>query len=624
METAKHIIIVFALILFVTVAAISEESQISNTRQASCIVKIIGNDDILSPGNIDGIVHSPMVLGKAVNEILESSTDKVNVLNNFRVTARRTGEEFTFSFELNIELPENVKPVAKEFLKALLENLQTSLNELYMTYSTDMVAQLTNAQRQYKDAESQLDDALKSLESKQSQKFVITYSDLSEADKKVYEQLEKTVNLSNLSPDMTFAQVLEVMAHSVEPALQIQPNWRDLADNADILPTTTAEMVPLKSIKIGKAMDILMPHISNELANIDYVVQGGILIIASEDALPSNLVTLVYDVSDLISPSQSISSIKSSIEKTVEPDSWYDMDDIGEGKIDIIIGNQLSIYQTPEIQQRIQKFLDSIPIEISVEPVMNISIESLNNEKQDLTSQKRLLEMEVARLEARQAAAEQIIATLRNRMQTEASLTILKKMRASLLAELEELRNTKTEQHPEVVAVKKQIDEIKQKIASAGEDTITAELERLVASQTQHLDTLKKQWEALVSRGMAPNEPSDEILEAEEKLARTKIELAKRREELAKPLGVEQLSTLNNNLSMAMLDLAEKKAELQVVEKQLSDIESQIKAASTTDPIVLKVRQARKALEEAEKRVNELKAKEANLQPPQVIAIGIE
>ncbi len=75
---------------------------------------------------------------------------------------------------------------------------------------------------------------------------------------------------------------------------------------------------------------------------------------------------------------------------------------------------------------------------------------------------------------------------------------------------------------------------------------------------------------------------------------------------------------------MAILDLAENKAELQVVDKQLGEIESQIQAASTTDPKVLKIRRARKAFEEAEVRLNELKEIEANMHSPQVIAIGIE
>ncbi len=433
----------------------------------------------------------------------------------------------------------------------------------------------------------------------------------------------KKLILSRLSPDMTIEKALDIMSKSVEPPLQFQPDWRDLADNVDVLPTTACEMNPLKSIKLGKALDILTTHISSELAGIDYIVQGGVVVIATRDKLPNNLETMVYDVSGLISPSQNISSIKSSIEKTIEPDSWYDSSDTGEGKIDVIVGNQLSIHQTPDIQQKIQSFLDSIPVEMTTEPEINISIENLNNEKQDLTRQKRLLEMDVARLEARQGAAEQRIIALSNKIQDDNSVNQLKQELRFL--EYEISNSTKTDKHPEVIKMKERIAKIKEQIeAENNEDTITKELERLIASQIEQLDFLKKQWESLVARGMASSKPSNEINEAEEKLARTKIELAKRREELAKPIGVEQLSSVNDNLSMTMLDLAEKKAELQVVVKQLNELESQIKAASIIDPNVLKIRQARKALEEAEKRVNELKATEANLQPPQVIAIGIE
>ena len=599
MEIAKHIIIVFALSLFVTEAAVSQESRISNTRQASCIVQVTMDSDIMPFGSeeLDSLIYSTNVMGKAARkvfgstetlEVPQSLPDKTEVSLRFMPSTSK-GRFVTYPIEIRVmKLQEKIKPAAEEFLKAIIENLHASLNDAYNRYIDEFHVQLSTATHIYEIDEKTLENAQKNNESKENAKnYIITYSDLSEDDKKVYKQLEIMVNLSNLSPDMTLEEVLNIIANSVEPPLQIQPNWRDLADNADILPTTAAEMDPLKSIKIGKAMDILMKHTSNDLANIDYVVQGGVIVIATEGTVPSNLVTMVYDVSGLISPSQSISSIKSSIEKTIEPDSWYDesIPDVypvqsggygiytpqnGEGKIDIIIGNQLSIYQTPEIQQKIQRFLDSIPIEITAEPVETTPQHVLFTQQQNLTGQKRTLEMDVARLKARQKAIEERIRTIGS-----------------------------------------------QSTSKIKDDPVIKELEQIIDHQTQRLE----QFKMMVERGQSPRSG---LFDEEDKLSRLKIELAKRREELSETAGGEQLSALNNDLSNTVIDLAGKEAELNEIEKQLSSIESQIKAASKIDPNVLRIRQARKALEEAENRVNELKAKEANLQPPQVIAIGIE
>ena len=168
------------------------------------------------------------------------------------------------------------------------------------------------------------------------------------------------------------------------------------------------------------------------------------------------------------------------------------------------------------------------------EPVITTPINVLNDTKQNISELKRGLEMDVARLKARQNAIESRIAIISDQ-------TVLK------------LQN----------------------------DSITAELEKLVANQTVRLELLKKENEAQVKSGLAPKGTPDTIIEAEEKLARTKIELAKRREELGKEAGGDQLTTLNKELSYAILDLAEKKAEFQIIEKQFSEIDSQIKSFST-------------------------------------------
>ena len=650
MEKTKHTIIALALVLFITTVGISEESRISNTRKASCVVHITFNPDLmpLNFEDIESLLNSSGIYGNAAQEVLGSTpTDEGTIdIDSQRSLPTSTGL-LTYSFVLNIELPDTTKPAANEFVKAIADNLQISLDKIYKEYFNEYIDQLNSAQRQYDEAKDKLD-----VEKERPRLHIIPVGSQDHSERTfIHEQLEEKVDLSEIHPGMSLSEILEILRNSVGPPLQIQPNWRNLVDIAEINRDTLCEMEPLTDVKLGKALDILLEGLSNDYADLGYIIDDGVITIATTDALPDNMVTFLYDISGLVNSSGDADSIMHAIMETIEPESWsysgknkeniinnynstlitggytnvpQEISYQGDGKIAIMQGNKLSIYNTPEIQDKITNFLIYFPVDFPDESLTNVPIENLLEDKQDLERQRRQLEMEVARLEARQSTAEQQIIAVSSKVKDDTNATELKKVLYDLTDKLNELKKTRTEKHPEVQSVQKRIEEIKTKIASAEGDTVTAELERLIKTQTEIVTTLKKEHEARVAHGVAPMGLPNEIIEAEEKLARLKIELARRREELARPAGIESLATFNENLSMTMLDLAEKKAELQVVEKQLSEIESQIRAASTTDPDILKIRQAKQALERAAKRLNQLKIIDENRQPPKVMVIGAD
>ena len=107
-----------------------------------------------------------------------------------------------------------------------------------------------------------------------------------------------------------------------------------------------------------------------------------------------------------------------------------------------------------------------------------------------------------------------------------------------------------------------------------------------------------------------------------QKLARAKIELAKRREEIGKSAGGDELTKFNSLLTAIMIDLAEKKSHLRVVSEQLERTEEQLSTVAAFDPQVSRIRAAREAFEIAENRFNELKVQVANLQPPTINILG--
>ena len=665
MENAKRITIILTLILLTTGTVISKESQISNTRTASCLVKITINTDMLQLNYeiIDSLMHSSSVGGKASREILqlplrgnlfyiEPLTDaqdntrprgmggwpppQVEKTNNeqemsqydyemmmmtqemggrkteyapvpfgfqpessqsrsrgrdTRTTTRsgrRTGTAAqparpfaqsppaeaiqTFLYRLDVELPDDVKPLAEEFARALVNNLRETLNNAYEAYHREVLfGQLHGAEAQRQRAQSQLEEAIAQAQSA----IKIPTIALNESDARVYEQLEEVVDLSELRPEMTFEQVINILMNKVAPPLQIKPNWRDLELNAEVDRATISDMDPLTRVKLGKALDVLLAGLSDPDApdyRLSYILDEGIITIATKENLKPNMITLVYGTSGLLNSRSLIRAIK----ETIEPDSWFDNSGASEGTVNPVMGNKLAIYQTPEIHQKIQNFLQSMPIEIPpVSPAiipeeMLREVIDISGEKQRLVREKRGLEINIARLEARQRAIEEQIARI-----SEHTTSKIK------------------------------------------DDTITAELELLLERQTQQMANLKMELEH-GQRSLS------DLASAEERLFRTKIELAQRQEQLIKSRVGDQLVRYNTDLADIMIELAEKRAETLVVDDQLNQTENKLATTTAVDPRSDQIRIAKEALDRAQNRVNELNMRIANLQPPTVTVIGVD
>ncbi|MBC8472065.1 MAG: hypothetical protein H8D56_21615, partial [Planctomycetes bacterium] len=124
-------------------------------------------------------------------------------------------------------------------------------------------------------------------------------------DAEVYEQLSKIVDLPNLTPGMSFGEVIEMLKNSVTPPIQIQPNWKDLLDNAEVEQATPAGLDPLTGIRLRKAIEILIAGVTSsqlgEFGELTYSVDEGVVLIGTLDMLPPKMVHRVYDVTDLVS-----------------------------------------------------------------------------------------------------------------------------------------------------------------------------------------------------------------------------------------------------------------------------------------------------------------------------------
>jgi len=472
-------------------------------------------------------------------------------------------------FRLSVDLPERVKPAAKEFMNALIDNLKEALDEAYDARQEQIEDEIHLAEEWREEAEEQLSELKDELGEIRSTPSI----GHDPADYAVYEQLDQIVDLSTLTPSMPFSEAIEELKNSVEPPLKIVVLWRDLLDEAEIEPITEINMDGVPAIGLGKALELLLKAVSSGAVDeLGYAVDKGIITIAAAESLPRRLETRVYDIPALAHAAVGDDDLVQLIQETVEPESWYEAG--GEGTIRIYMGKKLAIRQTREVHSKIEDLLaglrQAITASASADIPADISVEMLLEKKHSLLRDKQTLELDVARMEARRPAIEERIPFIQR--------------------------------------------EVHMKIH---EDPIIGELQRLLDLQVQSLEGTK---ELVKQRAVSHSEFAD----AEGKVARAKIELARRREELSKSAGGDQLAKFANDLTTLTIDLTGKKAELQVLSKQLDQTQKQLTALSVSDPQVSKIRLVTQALEMADRRVNELESRLAYLQEPTVTVLGAD
>jgi hypothetical protein len=115
-----------------------------------------------------------------------------------------------------------------------------------------------------------------------------------------HKELDKPAQVFEFRPEMSFAEAIELIKHCVDPPLQIAVLWKDLYDNADIDRTTPINMDAISGISPGTALKILLASVSGSYNELGYVVEDGIIIIATTDSIPEKCETRVYDIADLL------------------------------------------------------------------------------------------------------------------------------------------------------------------------------------------------------------------------------------------------------------------------------------------------------------------------------------
>ena len=208
METTKHIVVLLVLILLISVTAQSANkpaaAELSNTHVASCLVKVTFDPLVLPLDDItiDYLLHSSSVGGRVAREVLNISPDQVSDIFKIEALAgaarpswlgyAETGRilpqdrrqkiegrgqrpellfseqisfaaEQTLLFWLSVELGNDVKPAAEEFMDALVDSFRSTLVKVFEDYKLRFNNQLQLAEQEATNAENDLRDKQKTL-----------------------------------------------------------------------------------------------------------------------------------------------------------------------------------------------------------------------------------------------------------------------------------------------------------------------------------------------------------------------------------------------------------------------------------------------------------------------------
>ncbi len=157
---------------------------------------------------------------------------------------------------------------------------------------------------------------------------------------------------------------------------------------------------------------------------------------------------------------------------------------------------------------------------------------------------------------------------------------------------IETLRMEQVSDEAMMEAMANRIDKTRAEIdAALSSDSVSQELESILKYNEQAFALTQEQFKSGVRS-------ESDVMIAKEKVARGRIELAQRREELTREAGGAMLESLNSRLADMMMDRTIARAQLMSYQERLTEAESRLNDADAYELLTLKEEIARQNLQE--------------------------
>ena len=585
MKTTKPAAILLALVLLIAAAAKPAEAmvkpKISNTRTASCLVKITSDPAVLPLSDIviKYLLHSSGVAGKAARDVLDISPDDAFQLFTIEDVAKYSAglprsSSRTTTTAVRAPSPARIPAFPAASImpgKIVPKPKPTPSRTVRRGYSEEGISKITAAARRAAAARTPARTAAATPRptttssrrpTTRTRPTTPAASPTSAAEETILFKLQ--VNLSE-----------ELDGKPIKPAAEefmgaLINNLRETLTNAyENHEGQLQDLLEFAEEHHGQAE--LELKLSQNPADVAVYRQLEEIVDLSQLTPEMALSEAIEELKNAVEPPLTIIVIwrdlydKANIEQTTP----INMDGLPAIPLGTALKHLLHCASSGtelayEIEEGVITIATRQSLPTSRETLLQstqLPVEMTLEKKQNLLREKQNLEMQVAALAARSSAIEQQVANISKQV-------------AAKLVEA---------------------------------DPITVEFQKIVKIHEERI------------RFRIKGVPE---LETAENLARARIELAQHREQVAKFAGGDQLARFNDELTTLTIDLAEKTAMLSIVSDQLGQTEKELTAAATFDPQVAQIRFAKVALELANQRINELKTRLANLQPPTVTVLG--
>ena len=109
-------------------------------------------------------------------------------------------------------------------------------------------------------------------------------------------------DLSNITPETTFEEALEIIRTAVDPPLPLVIMWHDIEENGFIERTKAIGIEGLGSgVSLRQVLKLVLAAAGAESGELEYVVDGGVITIATKTmGLGKRRYTRVYDAAELL------------------------------------------------------------------------------------------------------------------------------------------------------------------------------------------------------------------------------------------------------------------------------------------------------------------------------------
>lgn len=179
------------------------------------------------------------------------------------------GRQQTAMIRLSVELPNDVRPAAGQFVKALVDNLRQALENSYNRYDRLLTEQTQFAEFRREQIEQQMGRSA---------------APSSPESMKIREQLSTIVDVSALTPGMPFSEAVELLKNAVEPPLPIVVLWKELQQFSGIDSTTAIEMDGPSSIRLETALKMVLEAVSGgQRPAVSYQIDNDVVVVRLKD-----------------------------------------------------------------------------------------------------------------------------------------------------------------------------------------------------------------------------------------------------------------------------------------------------------------------------------------------------